>query len=122
MAFLAFKKAQLPIGRVKRVNFSKIVNDLLVAHYRPTETYDGFYNPFKTITRWVSERYASTSQQRIAADTFADAFLHEKGTSEWGWRKDYIGKLQKHLGSERIRTVDLAVWLYRNEKWKKKDA
>lgn len=122
MAFLAFKKAHLPIGHVDRVNFSKVVNDVLVAHYRPTETYDGFYNPFKTVRRWVSERYASTSHQRIATDTFADAFLHEKGTSEWGWKKDYVAKLQRHLGSERIPTFDLAVWLYRHEKWNKKDA
>ncbi len=120
MTFLAFKKARLPIGHVDPVNFSKVVNDLLVAHYRPTETYDGFYNPFKTITRWVSERYASTSQQRIAADTFADAFLHEKGTSQWGWKRDYIGKLQEHLGDERIPAFDLAVWLYRQEKWQKR--
>lgn len=121
MTFLAFKKVHLPVGIVHPVNFSKVVNDLLVAHYRPVEMHDGFYNPFKTTTRWVSERYASTSQQRIAADTFADALLHEKGTSKWGWTTDYIGKLQRHLGSERIPAFDLAVWLYRHEKWQKKD-
>lgn len=122
MTFLAFKKALLPIGRVEQVNFSQVVNEFLVGHYRPTEMYDGFYNPFKTITPWVSERYASTSQQRIAADTFSDAFLHKKGTSEWGWKKGYVGKLQVHLGSDRIPAFDLAVWLYKYEKWKKKDA
>lgn len=55
--------------------------------------------------------------QRITTDTFGDTLIHTKKTSEWGWKRDYIERLQRHLGDRRIPTFDLSVWLYRLEQW-----
>ena len=77
----------------------------------------GYFNPFKSTTRWVSERYESTSLQRVIADTFSEAFIHEKGSSEWGWQKNYARILRQIMmttNTSRIPLLDLSVWLYRN--------
>src|SRR6266498_3795269 len=120
ISFLVFKKAGLPIGETQEVIFSQIADELLNRYYRACHSYDGFYHPFHTSDksdRWVKPRYGSTSLQRITTDTFGDCFIHEKKTSSWGWRPDYVRRLQKHLGSYRVPAFHLAAWLFRAEKW-----
>src|SRR5579862_5382737 len=80
MAYLGFKAAELPIGKPVKINFAQTVEAILQKYYRVTSDYEGFYNPFLTSSpakRWVSRRYGTTSLQRIVADTFSDAFVHE---------------------------------------------
>jgi len=118
-SFLAFKRFGLPVGTSVRLNLSSVFDVVLSEHYRPTQEYDGFYQPFQTsnrAARWVSPRYGSTTLQRITKDTFGDALLHPR-PSDWGWRVNYVEVLQKHLGTSRIPTLDLAVWLFRDEDW-----
>jgi hypothetical protein len=118
-AFLAFKQIDLPIGKTRPLVFSTIMEELLQRYYRPSTRYEGFYSPFLTSSpdkRWLSPRYGSTSLQRIVSDTFADAFLHTKGESEWGWRNGYIQVLQNHLGTQRVPAFHLGAWLYRDER------
>jgi hypothetical protein len=120
ISFLAFKKAGLPIGETREVVFSQIADDILNEYYRACHSHNGFYQPFHTSDksdRWVKPRYGSTSLQRITTDTFGDCLLHQKKTSSWGWRSDYVKKLQKHLGSDRIPAFFLAIWLFRSDKW-----
>lgn len=118
IAFLAFKKADLPIGYVQAFNFSSLMETILQQYYRASPRFEGFYSPFMTSSRdkrWLSARYGSTSLQRIVSDTFADAFIHTKGDSGWGWEKKYVKVLSKHLGSKPIPAFHLAAWLYRDE-------
>lgn len=120
MPFLAFKENNLPVDDVAEFTFSARVEKILQEYFRPTETFEGFFNPFftsKPSARWVRPRYGSTTLQRITADTFADSLIHTKGTSYWGWQPDYISKLKAHLNGERIPAIDLAVWLFRCRKW-----
>ncbi len=122
IAFPALKRSNLPVGSTKHVVMTKVVQEILLDHYRVADSYEGFYSPFLTSdssNRWLKPRYGSTSLQRIMADTFADAFIHEKGTSEWGWRRDYIVSLSKHLSGSKVPAFDVAVWLYRDRKWPK---
>jgi len=119
MSFLAFKKAGIPTGSMVRVVFNQIATDILDEFYKASSTYDGYYNPLKTSdpsNRWVAKRYPSTSLQRITADTFKDALLHKKGTSEWGWRDNYVLRLRKRVG-DGIPAFALAAWLYRTREW-----
>jgi hypothetical protein len=119
MSFLAFKKAGIPVGGTKYVNFTQIATDILERHYHPSASYQGYYNPFQTSdreNRWVRPRYPSTSLQRITKDTFSDALIHPTKT-EWGWREDYVQRLAGHLDGQRIPAFDLAVWLFRYENW-----
>jgi hypothetical protein len=121
MSFLAFKKERLPVGKTTQVIFSRIASALLLSRYKASATYDGFYNPFQSSKggesdAWVKPRYPSTSLQRITTDTFADAFIHPKGSSEWGWKSDYVARLKAHVDSAHlIPTVHLAIWIYRDE-------
>src|SRR5215216_2414161 len=110
MSLLAFKEAEIPVGTTREIVFTQIANDILEKHYQPASTYNGFYNPFKTSDksdRWLKPRYGSTSLQRITADTFGDTLIHTKKTSEWGWKTDYLKRLQNHLGTFRIPAFDL---------------
>lgn len=121
-SFLAFKKAQLPVGRTTQVIFSRIAAALLMDHYRASSSYEGFYNPFHSskgasAAAWVAPRYPSTSLQRITTDTFSDALIHPKSSSDWGWKKNYIVMLKGHLDRGKIPAFDLAVWLYRDAEW-----
>jgi hypothetical protein len=120
MSFLAFKEAEIPIGKTRTLVFSQIVQRTLEKHYRPASAYAGFYNPFKTSdqsNRWTAPRYGSTSLQRITTDTFGDTLIHKKKESSWGWRSDYIERLQRHLGKHRIPAFHLGVWLFRDNEW-----
>jgi hypothetical protein len=120
MSFLAFKEADIPVGKARPLVFSQIVQRVLERHYRPASAYKGFYNPFKTSNqskRWTAARYGSTSLQRITTDTFGDALIHKKKESSWGWRNDYIDRLLGHLDSHRIPSFHLGVWLFRDSEW-----
>jgi hypothetical protein len=120
MSFLAFKEAELPIGKERSLVFSQAVQRILERHYKPATTYDGFYNPFHTSdqsNRWTAARYGSTSLQRITTDTFGDALIHKKPGSSWGWRSDYIEQLKLHLHDLRIPAFHLGVWLFRGVEW-----
>jgi hypothetical protein len=120
MSFLAFKRNRLPVGKMEHLVFTRAVQVILEEFYRVIQTYKGFYNPFFTSdpnNRWTAERYGSTSLQRITTDTFSNALLHQKGEPLWGWRDDYIARLQIHLEERRIPAFDLAVWLYRRHEW-----
>lgn len=120
IVFLAFKEVNLPVGKTVPLNFISIIDAFLQKYYRPTDTYNGFYTPFKTSNpkkRWNTHQYAN-SLHRVAVDTFSDVIIHPKGTNEWGWEADYVETLwQEHLLYTPIPTFDLAVWLYRSREW-----
>jgi len=49
---------------------------------------------------------------------FADLFIHEKNSSEWGLQQDYIKKLKKLLHQPNlIPAFYMAIWLYRERDW-----
>ncbi len=100
MSFLAFKGAGIPVGHADDFVFTQIATDVLERHYKASSDYEGFYSPFITSDksdRWLKPRYPSTSLQRITTDTFGDALIHTKKTSEWGWKDDYVERLEHHL-------------------------
>jgi hypothetical protein len=117
-AFFGFKKAGLPVGKSMPFGYGAIRELVLEKYYKPIESFNGFFNPFKSNKVWVGSRYDTTSLQRVIADTFGSAFLHEKGSGHWGWKKDYIEVLEELMerhGSAKIPLLDLAVWLYRDD-------
>ncbi len=117
-AYLAFKKARLPVEDLVSVNFTAVMDAHLDRHFKPLPGVTGFYSPFFTsrpALRWLVPRYASTSLQRIVVDTFSECFHHEKGSSIWSWRSDYVDSLERKLAGKKIPSVLLAAWLYRDE-------
>jgi hypothetical protein len=117
-AFLAFKKFGLPIGSPVPFGYQYIDDEILKVYYKPIADTDQYFSPFDSNKSWVSGRYASTSLQRIIADTFGKAFVREKRSHLWAFRPDYIQVLRARmdeLGSSEIPLLDLAVWLYRDD-------
>lgn len=118
-AFLGFKKARLPVGASVYLTYNYINEEILKKYFRLLPDVDKFFSPFASsnpANPWVSNRYASTSLQRVVKDTFGDAFVH-KGRSTWGWKEDYVAilrSLMRSTKSARIPVADLAVWLYRD--------
>ncbi len=119
-AFPAFKRAGLPVGFSADVNFSSVMNGYLDLYFRPFQAVSKYYSPFSSSRpgdTWLAERYGNTSLQRIVADTFSQAFLHEKGTSKWGWVKNYVNVLEEKIEKSKegkIPLLSLACWLYRD--------
>lgn len=121
--FLAFKQAQLPVGETQRLNFQELLRKFLERYYQPDPNHDGFYIPFKTSTknkRWMTPQYISTLT-RMTGSAFADAFIHPKGSQDWGWQTDYVNTLlHTHLQDNKLPAFDLAVWLLRDRDWGEK--
>jgi hypothetical protein len=125
ITFPVCKQARLPVGSTKSVAVNTMEDDFLRKHYKPDIASTYFFTPFRTSSRhgrWLSSRYASTSSQstRTKSD-LAGAFLHPRGSDEWGWKQDYIAVLRQKLerdGTGRIPIFWLAVWLFRERDWK----
>jgi hypothetical protein len=115
-SYLIFRKAKLPVGNPIRINFSSLSTSFLTEYYQPLKGYR-YYQPFSTSNqsaRWVSERYGSTTLQRITKDTFGDIFEHPT-EREWAWHEDYLRRLKSHLGEHRLPAFELACWILRDQ-------
>lgn len=123
MAFLAFKENELPVGQRVTIGFAKLMRDFLTQHYKPSKSYKGYYNPFRTSdpsNRWLTEKYPSGALQRITVDTFGAAIIHKKNDRQWGWQEDYVEilqRLQRETNSSPIPVFHLAVWIFRNDEY-----
>jgi AAA domain, putative AbiEii toxin, Type IV TA system/AAA domain len=124
ITFLVCKQAGLPVGKTVRIPINAKEDGFMRTHYRPDIASDYFFTPFRTSSRhgrWLSPRYPSTSSQsqRTKSD-LAAAFLHPRGSDEWGWKDDYIKVLRRKLerdGTGRVPAFWLAVWLFRDRDW-----
>jgi hypothetical protein len=115
---LTLLQEEIPVGKTKAVNFSGIMRSFLDKYYKPDPSYSGYYTPFKSSkpeNKWVRPDYDG-SLRRVARETFRDAFLGQN--QAWGWTTKYIEALSERLKGERVSAFDLAVWLYRERKWK----
>src|SRR5712692_3890360 len=122
ITFLALKKAELPIGTMKRMDFLQIVDEFLRLYYHPRPKHQGFYTPFKTSSKskhWNTTLYKNTLRQ-IAIDNFSDVLSSSDENRNWGWKSDYVDKLEKKHLKSRIPAFDLAVWLFRSRQWEDK--
>ncbi len=122
MSYLAFKREKLPVGKTTTLIFARVAADLLDKYYRPSSEHEGYYTPFQPSENkspWLSVEYNHRALQRITSDTFGEVTIHSRGSSEWGWRSDYVKQLSERLQGRRIPAFDLGVWLFREHSWPK---
>jgi len=117
--YLVCKQADLPIDNSISFPVNTLERDFLNQYFKPYPISEYYCQVFKSIKRWVNRKYASSTLQstRTRSD-ISNAFIHTKKTDLWGWRKNYIEVLQKHLeqtGSGAIPAFSLAVWIYREK-------
>jgi AAA domain, putative AbiEii toxin, Type IV TA system len=123
ITFLVCKKSNLPVGHKVPVPINALEDNFLSTYYRPDPTSKHYFSPFKAAgnRRWLSPKYSSAgSQSTRTRGDFARAFLHDKDTDLWGWATNYIDILEQKLyrdRAERIPTLALAVWLFRDRRW-----
>jgi hypothetical protein len=118
ISFLVFKEANLPVGRTVQVLINHKEDEFLNKYYRPQSSSSWFYRAFRVSDKsqfWLRPDYASKGSQSVRTRTFKAAFLHTKGTDEWGWKNDYVAELRNQLNKQhKIPAYHLAVWLYRD--------
>lgn len=124
ITFLVCKKGNLPVGRSVSFPINAGEEEFLRAHYKPDLGSKFFFQPFRTSSRlggWLSPKYPySGSQSTRTRGDFEKAFIHKKGTDQWGWSKNYVDVLRVKLDrdrSGRIPVFWLAAWLYRERNW-----
>ena len=121
ITFLVCKQAKLPIGRMTSFPINNAEEKFLRQHYRPDLKSKYFYQPFGRGGKWLAPKYPySGSQSTRTRGHFARAFLHERGTDQWGWDRSYVTVLKEKLeqdGGKRAPAFWLAAWLFRNRNW-----
>ena len=121
ITFLVCKKEQLPVGKTTNFPLDASTRRFLQGHHRLSPKSKWFYQPYKSSAKdkkWVTEAYPAKGLQSINTRTFRDAFLHPKGTQQWGWRENYVEVVASKLYSgHKIPAFHLAVWIYRDNDW-----
>ena len=119
ITFLACKKSELPVGYAINFALDTITDNFLKSYHRISPQSNWFFQPFKSSDRkkkWVRPDYAAKGLQSINTQTYKDVFLHERNTSIWGWRENYIELLANRSPANTKPSVfQLAIWLYKNE-------
>ena len=121
ISFLVFKQGNLSVGKMDEFPINQEDDRFLKKYYQPDKRSAWFFRPFRISNKdqyWLRPDYASSGLQAIRMQTFGRAFLHETGTSQWGWQKDYVTVLKEKLNRKRsLPAFAMAIWLYRNEDW-----
>ena len=121
ISFLVFKEAGLPVGTTTNLLINHKEDEFLNKYYRPQSNSSWFYRAFRVSDKnqfWLRPDYASKGSQSVRTRTFKAAFLHPKGTDQWGWKTDYVEELSRHLNKQqKIPAYHLAIWLYRERDW-----
>lgn len=127
ITFLACKEARLPIGKSVDFGLDGTTDAFLKKHHRIDPGSPWFFQPFKssdTTKKWVRPDYAAKGLQAINTQTFISAWIHARGSRNWGWQRTYVDVLAERLPrkkkiQKKIPAFHLAVWLYRDKDWPK---
>ena len=122
ITFLACKKYRLPVGETTGVRLDSLTKAHLQKHHRLDEDSRYFFQPFKSPKNWVVENYASTGLQAVNTQTFGGVFLHQRGSTEWGFMENYVELIRSRIQTGRYRRMPLAaiaIWTAKDEAWAK---
>ena len=121
ISFLVFKEERLPVGKTIDFSINHLEDQFLRQYFRPDIRSEWFFRAFRVSDKkqfWLRPDYAWKGSQSVRTRTFGSAFIHDKGTDQWGWQDSYIQELKGKLYKGRkIPAYDLAVWLYRDKDW-----
>jgi hypothetical protein len=69
----------------------------------------------------VVSKYPSAGLQAINTQTFGDAFIHKRGSKDWGFKKNYVQVISEVLKSDQsygtVPISELAVWIGKDRFW-----
>lgn len=118
ITFVACKRYGLSVGSTDEVSMDKLTEEHLDEHHRVDHRSSYYFQPFRSATSWVKQRYPSTGLQTVNTQTFATVFEHPRGTRKWGFASNYLDRTTSILEEQKFTTnipADaLAVWLYKD--------
>ena len=120
ITYLVCKKHGLPISSTQEFPINSAETAFLEEHYKPIRETEKFFRVFRSSDKqkyWLNNDYASSGSQATRTQMFAEAFIHSKNSSSWGWTRDYIGVLERHLNSKKIPAYSLAFWMLKDRLW-----
>ena len=122
ITFLTCKKARLPIGRKVDFFLDAKTKEFMEQHHHIAPDSEYYFQPYKSVKKWVRSDYPSSGLQAINTRTFPDAFLHDRGISEWGWSDSYVNVLKARLTKKQKKPIlisifDMAIWIYKYRDW-----
>jgi AAA domain, putative AbiEii toxin, Type IV TA system/AAA domain len=116
--FLVLKASNIPVGEVIEFNLIGEDRRFMDQYYKPHPSSAFYYRVSRTSNKgqhWLLPEFPGKGLQKYRGqDPIKKAFMHDEGTSLWGWQPNYLGPLKKGLYKGRlIPLFHLAVWLYR---------
>lgn len=125
--FLVCKINDLPVGESIPFPIGAAEAEFLDEYYKPYKNSRYYYRVFSAISdrkrAWLSHKYPSSTLQAMRTrGDLAQAFIHTRGSDDWGWEENYIQVLEAFLEAKNLKRVpvfDLAVWLFRERDWNK---
>lgn len=120
ITFLACKKHELPVGKTEHIKLDTLTRTHLQRHHRLDSESIHFFQPFKSPTNWVRGNYASSGLQAMNTQTFRSVFLHERGSTSWGFSQDYVEQIRRAIQTPKYQSPPLdaiAIWLAKEGEW-----
>lgn len=118
ITFVACKRHKLSIGAMDDLSIDMLTRAHLEAHHRIDRRSSYYFQPFRSATWWVAEKYPSSGLQTVNTQTFDDVFLRTRGKRKWGFQTDYLNQLTTVLKKLNLKShvpADaLAVWLLKD--------
>lgn len=122
ITFLVCKMNKLPVGSSIKFPLDAENKNFLEKTHKISPESDFYYQPFKSISNWLKNDYASSGLQSINTRSFKDAFIHEKNTQYWGWGNNYLTYLSSHqsIKKNKIPLLSLCIWIYKYNNFNEK--
>jgi hypothetical protein len=120
ITFFACKGIKLPVDNIIELSLDYVTKMFMEKTHKIKPDSKYYFQPYKTIQKakqWLEDRYPSNGLQAINTQTFKDVFIHERNGKTWGWQKNYIRILEEKLNKNKLPAFDLAIWLFKYEKW-----
>ena len=120
ITFLACKKFGLPVSNTMHVKLDSLTREHLRQHHRLDVDSNYFFQPFKSAKNWVKGNYASTGLRVTNTRTLGTVFLHERGSSEWGFAENYTDLIRSGIRTRGYRKTPLAaiaIWAAKDQEW-----
>lgn len=115
--FLVFKLNSLPVGRAVDISITVLDREFMDLNFRPIPESKYYFRLSRTSNSskdWLDPKFPEGGLQRTRTTKFKEAFIHESGTSRWGWSPNYLEVLRGVLPREvKINLLAIALWLYK---------
>ncbi len=118
ITFVACKRHKLSIGTMADVSIDELTRAHLEAHHRIDRRSSYYFQPFRSPSWWVAEKYPSSGLQTVNTQTFSDVFMHTRAKRKWGFQSNYLDQMDNILRQQNVPTSipadALAVWLFKD--------